>query len=357
MHSPLKVKAVVIAGSASILTGTLAVIGWIFHITVFETVIQNAASMKFNSALGFILLGAALLLTQFQTTKRYTVLFLVLSCLVVVIGSITLLQDLFHFNSGFDQLFVSDTVSITKKSLYPGRMSSNTAVCFVFLGLAFLGFSTKKSFTHVISQYLLNLVTAISAIAVIGYLYGLSIFYDLNYIGSMAVYSALLFFFLSLTASLTHPEMGITSLFTGKLVGNIMARRLFMAAVFVVVVFGALRIVTHKYHEFSLKAGIEILIICFLCVGLALLWYTVNWLNKLDKSRYKAENDVKVINGELEKRVEERSAKLLTLLSKLKQSELKFRAAFQHSAIGMALVSLKGKWLRANKSLCDMVGY
>jgi PAS domain S-box-containing protein len=357
MYSPIKLKAAVVAGSVSVLTGKLVVIGWLFHITVFETVIQNGTSMKFNTAISFILLGIALLLTQVQINKYYSAAFVTLSFFVTVIGFITLSEDLLHFNSGFDQLFITDTVSIAQKSLYPGRMSANTAVCFVLFGLAFLGFSAKNSFIHVISQYLLNLVTAISAVAIIGYLYGLSLFYDLNYIGSMAVHTAILFFFLSFTASLLHPELGITGLFTGKLVGNVMATRLFMAAVFVVVVFGALRIATHKYHEFSLKEGIEILIICFLCAGLALLWYMVNWLNKLDKSRYKAEKEVKVINEELEKRVEERSAKLLTLLSKLKQSELKFRAAFQHSAIGMALISLKGKWLKVNKSFCDMVGY
>jgi PAS domain S-box-containing protein len=42
---------------------------------------------------------------------------------------------------------------------------------------------------------------------------------------------------------------------------------------------------------------------------------------------------------------------------KLRESEELFRSAFQNSAIGMALISLEGKWLRVNTRLCMMLGY
>lgn len=42
---------------------------------------------------------------------------------------------------------------------------------------------------------------------------------------------------------------------------------------------------------------------------------------------------------------------------KLRISEERFRRAFEHAAIGMAIVSTTGKWLRINKSLSDMLGY
>ena len=39
------------------------------------------------------------------------------------------------------------------------------------------------------------------------------------------------------------------------------------------------------------------------------------------------------------------------------ESEQRFKNAFQYSAIGMALVSLEGKWLKVNSTLCSIVGY
>ncbi|MCX6358686.1 MAG: PAS domain S-box protein [Armatimonadetes bacterium] len=41
----------------------------------------------------------------------------------------------------------------------------------------------------------------------------------------------------------------------------------------------------------------------------------------------------------------------------LRLSESRFRNAFEHSAIGIALVSPEGKWLRANRRLCATIGY
>ena len=41
----------------------------------------------------------------------------------------------------------------------------------------------------------------------------------------------------------------------------------------------------------------------------------------------------------------------------LRESEEHFRNAFDHAAIGMALVSTDGRWLQVNESLCQIVGY
>lgn len=38
-------------------------------------------------------------------------------------------------------------------------------------------------------------------------------------------------------------------------------------------------------------------------------------------------------------------------------SEGQFRSAFTHAAVGMALVGLGGRWLRANRALCTFLGY
>src|SRR6202045_19218 len=41
----------------------------------------------------------------------------------------------------------------------------------------------------------------------------------------------------------------------------------------------------------------------------------------------------------------------------LRESEERFRGAFEFAAIGMALVAPDGRWLRVNRSMCRIVGY
>src|SRR5215217_4842595 len=41
----------------------------------------------------------------------------------------------------------------------------------------------------------------------------------------------------------------------------------------------------------------------------------------------------------------------------LRESEERFRSAYDYAAIGMALVGLDGGWLQANRALCDFTGY
>jgi len=322
-----------------------------------QSIFPQYALMKYNTALCFILVGAALFITQFQIERYNTIIFQALSLVTFLIGALSVSEELFHFNTGIDQLFMADKVSIAQKYPFPGRMAADTSACFVFFGLAFLGFSAKNSFICTLSQYFLHVVTAISAMSIIGYLYGLSLFYNSFFASSMAAHTAILLFFLSIIASLLHPSIGVTGLFKGNLVGNIMARRLFMLIVFMVIIFGSLKMQSQRYQLFSWDTGISLLAICFLWMGLAIIWHTANWLNKIDKKRYEAEEEVKVMIEELEKRVEERTGELISLLEKFRESEEKYRSLVEHASDAIYILDIEGNFTDANESMCKMTGF
>ena len=131
----------------------------------------------------------------------------------------------------------------------------------------------------------------------------------------------------------------------------------FILIVLMVLVFGSLRLQSERFGVFSTETGVSLLAVCFLFVSLMLIWYTANWLNSIDLKRYEAEEEITAMNEELEERIGERTSDLLELLEKYRESESKFRAAFEHSGIGMALVSFEGKWLKVNRRVCELLGY
>ncbi|BAU55351.1 PAS domain-containing protein [Mucilaginibacter gotjawali] len=351
MEQGQKNRTIIITSLLTIVAGIVVMAGWIYDIPALETMIHGFVAMSFNSALCLVLFACALLITQYPPGKHSNLIFFILSLLGTLIGLVTLSQDLFHYNSGLDQLFVTDKTRPSYDFPYPGRMAFNASICFTLLGLGFIALIPKKRIFNLLSQTFFHLVTILSATALIGYLYGVSFFRVVLYRTSMATHTAVLFFILSIAASLLNPEIGITQLFTGKRVGNQMARRLFTLMILMIIVFGSLTNQTHRFQAFSsLDIGVSVLAVCFLLVSLLLIWNTANWLNKVDKQRSKAEEEVKWMNLELEKIVEERTAEF-------QKSEEKYHSLIEQASDAIYVLDFRGNFADVNASMCKMMGY
>jgi len=68
------------------------------------------------------------------------------------------------------------------------------------------------------------------------------------------------------------------------------------------------------------------------------------------RERREVEKTIRLLNEQLEKKVEVRTAQL-------KESERRFRTAFESTVHGMAIVSPERKLLQVNQAFCDMLGY
>ena len=117
-----------------------------------------------------------------------------------------------------------------------------------------------------------------------------------------------------------------------------------------VIVFGSLRVQTQRYGLFSLEIGISLLAVCFLLVSLIIIWNTAMWLNKIDARRSIAEDEVRLVNAGLEKRVEERSAEY-------QKSEEKYRSLIEHASDAIYVLDSSGNFTDVNESMCRMIGY
>lgn len=345
-----KNRTITVISCITIATGIVVILGWLLNIPVLQQVVPGFVNMVFNTALCFVLFGSALLSTRYSRSESQNIAFLFFSSAGTLIGLITLLQLLFHFNTGLDELFVKDPEKISPTHLFHGRMAFNSAICFTIFGFGLLMLSAQKRTFDVAAQWSFHLITIISAVALIGYIYGVSLFDSLLYVSSMATHTAILFFILSVAASLVNSQIGITSLFTGKLIGNQMAKRLFILIIIAVIGFGSLRVRTEHYKLFPIETGISLLVVCFLLISLAIIWNTALWLNKIDADRSKAEAQVKEMNAELERRVEERSAEY-------QKSEERYRSLIEHASDAIYVLDANGYFTDVNASMCKMMGY
>lgn len=351
MELPQKIRnTVIILSLFTLLGGLIVMTGWVFGLPVLQKLFLAHISMKFNTGLCFVLYGGALLALQSGNKTYHTTVFFALTAAGTLLSLITFSQELSGFNCGIDTLFIGDKTPVSPVFPFPGRMASNSSFNFTLLGIGLLAIRSSNRIYRLGAQYIFHVVTMLAAIALVGFLYGVSLFYILFYITAMPPHTALLFFMLSMAASLYNPSLGISQVFTGKLVGNQMARRLFLMMILVVILMATLRIGTQQMHLFSKKdIGVSLLAVCFLFMSLLLIWNTASWLNKIDTRRQEAEDKVMMMNNELEKIIEDRSAEL-------KEAELKFRTIAEKSMVGV-YIAQHNTFTYVNPRFAQVFGY
>jgi PAS domain S-box-containing protein len=317
-------------GIVSIIAGLVVLSAWIFSFKTFTFFGAAVVFVKPNIAIGFILAGIALIIfTGSENTRSRRVAFSLASFLFIL-GGITFLQYTLGFNAGIDQLLVPD--NYTARPSYPGRMSPGAAICLWMLGSGFMLIQSPGKLMQNIGQYLFHIVTLLSLIAIIGYLYDVPSFYALSSVNPMVIHTAVILFIISIAASFIRPALGITGLLTGRQTGNLMAKRLFPVLVIIVILLGYARILTNSYGLLSVNFGIALFVVSFLILGLIVIWNTAIQLNRLDIKREQFEK-------------------------KLIASESQLRQTMDHMMEGAQIIGFDWRYLYVNETLARHAKY
>ena len=128
------------AAFLAVIVGVLVLLGWAFDIATFKSMSPAWVSMKADTAVCFILTGSALLLMDWSQTGRVRagsakLLAQLFSLLSGLIGLLSLLEYIFNWDIGIDQLLFVEQAG-TVGTTNPGRMAPETALCFILLGVA-----------------------------------------------------------------------------------------------------------------------------------------------------------------------------------------------------------------------------
>ena len=128
------------AGGLSAALGLTVMVGWYTHNTTLLQIHPSFVAMVYNTALGFVLCGAALLMIALGR-PRWAV---VGGVYAVAVGLLTLAEFTFTKDLGIDQLFMRHYVVVS--NAYPGRMALNAAVLWPLVGSAILLLSLLRRF-------------------------------------------------------------------------------------------------------------------------------------------------------------------------------------------------------------------
>ena len=187
--SPESVAALVAAasGASVAVLGGLVVAGWLTVAVALVQVLPGMPPMQYNTALGFMICGAALLAATLDL-RRPTAL---LGGLAAVIGLATLFENLFQRNLGIDDLLV-ETYLLTGVS-DPGRMAPNSALALSLVGLALLVLAWRPASRswHLWPAFLGSIVVALGTAALVGYAADVPQAYGWGNFNRMALHSAI----------------------------------------------------------------------------------------------------------------------------------------------------------------------
>lgn len=258
--------------------------GWIFDVDTLKRLVPGSALMKFNSALTFFLAGLSLRGAGICRSLPCRRMGQLCAGLVILIGVLTLAEYLSGRDLAIDNLFVQEPAAVAGKYL-PGRMSSQTALGFVFFGIAYL-LSGAAGWRRTVSRALLWCVVFLSLVSLVGYLYSALFRSGVSQIIGMAIHTS--FAFLLLCAGLfgaMYESQPAQSLLLGEGPGGVMARRLLPVAFLLPLLLGWFRVDGVKTGIYETPAGAAFFIVCTITFFTVLVSITARKLHLLDNDR------------------------------------------------------------------------
>lgn len=294
--------------------GLAVIAGWIMNIPFLKTVFPGYVTMKMNTAICFVLSGIAFFLLL---RKNYNIIYKSIAVFLIVFGIASFSQDVFNYDLGIDQFFITEHTVNNLDKFHPGRPSPMTMFCFSLLGIAFLIIKSRNITLKRMALNILFLITIISFVAIIGYVFGVPSFYRHSYFSSMAVHTAITLFILSIAVSFIHKNIGLSELFLSKKTGSIMARKIFPRIILAIIILGYFRMALHRYKIIPEEFAIAIFTTSFILVITYFIFSTAQMLNQIDVKRKETERKLIFAHKNLEKTVSSRTEYLLKQNKKL----------------------------------------
>lgn len=157
------------AASSVVLLGTLVLVGWFGDVHFLKHIFPDEVSMKFTTALSFLLLGISLGVVKRKRDDRRDLIAVVAAMSTFAVCLTQLIASIVHQPSIFDTLLVSESQDEAVKSIYPGRPSICTVFNFMCLGFSSISWVFGKPTPLRVTGWM-SMGTGV--VVVVGYLVG-----------------------------------------------------------------------------------------------------------------------------------------------------------------------------------------
>ncbi|MAZ89372.1 MAG: hypothetical protein CL693_17210 [Cellvibrionaceae bacterium] len=192
MRTSLSISAIL--GGLVAGLGLLVLIGWYSSNINLVLVHPSFVAMQYNTALGFLLSGIAIMVLH----RRRGLVSALLAVCVLLLGSLTLAEYLWNLNLGIDTLFDSYFIDADFRAMYaqgslahPHRMAPNTAFCFSLVGLSIWLASRPHGEGYAASISSLGCVVfALGVVSFTGYLAGAESLFGWGGLAVMAIHTS-----------------------------------------------------------------------------------------------------------------------------------------------------------------------
>ncbi|MBI4713172.1 MAG: response regulator [Planctomycetes bacterium] len=297
-----------ISGALIAFFGIIALFGWVFDVPILKSISPNLVTIKFNTALAFLLSGIALwLLSRPTLSPKAKPVGYLAAGMVTLIGLLTFSQYLFGWELGIDQFLWTELPGAVATS-HLGRMAPATALNFLMLGAAMLLLNKPAGIRA--SQILALLGCLIGFFNFTGYIYGVEKLYGIAAYTPMAVHTAVAFVVLASGILFARPEHRLMAVLTSPYTGGQRARRLIPVAVIILLLLGGLILMGKKNALYSREFAFALMALGSIVFFTVAIWWNAKHLNKCDADREQAQIELQKSHDILEIKVRERTKEL-----------------------------------------------
>ena len=303
-------------GAGVALLGVVVLLGWLLDNREIKRGLPGLADMKANTALGFVVAGAALWATASAGCKLRHSVRTAGALLIMALGLATSLEYAAEVNLGIDELLFLDPRGSLAWGLPPGRMALASAFAFVMVGCSLLLLRGRAT---VLAQLLACATVLTALFSLAGYLCREVAITGGSPYTSLALHTAAGFTALAFGLLAAAPPRGPVAVLMSDTRSGTLARLLLPAALGVTLGLGGLGAAGQRAGWYGPVYGIVLFALTTATLLVGVIWYITHLALASEEAARESGDQVRRLNEALERRVAERTAALEAATTALRQ--------------------------------------